>query len=118
VPDVSGSGEPVRRGAWASPENSDCVEYGTLYTLPASYPVPTDCHERQVAGCVWSSFVRLAVAMAKLHGVRASDQTGYSVVARVENPGRAYPDWDGDPYGLSWDDRLMRQFPWGDLRVQ
>jgi hypothetical protein len=104
--------------AWATPDNSDCIEYGTLYRLPASYPVPSDCHERQVAGCVWSSFVRLAVAMAKLHGVRASDQTGYSVVVRVENPGRAYPDWSGDPYGFSWDDRLMRQFPWGDLRVQ
>jgi hypothetical protein len=112
-------------GAWATPDNSDCIEYGTLYTLPASYPAPTDCHERQVAGCVWSSFVRLAVAMAKLHGIRASDQTGAGVVVRVENPGRAYPDWSGDPYPeFDWatsegrDNRLMRQMPWSDLRVQ
>lgn len=94
---------------WAEPENSDCIQYGTLYRLPAGYQVPYH---------VWSPFVRLMIEIAKRHGIRVSDQTGYSVVARVENPGRPYPEWaDRDPYGFGWDDRLMRQMPWDALKV-
>jgi hypothetical protein len=111
--------------AWATPDNSDCIEYGTLYTLPASYPTPTDCHERQVAGCVWSSFVRLAVAMAKLHGIRrvtrrarASWCAWRTLAARI--PIGAVTRTRGFDWATSEgrDNRLMRQFPWGDLRVQ
>lgn len=103
---------------WAEPDNSDCIQYGTLYKLPADYEAPY---------YIWSPFVRLAVAIAKEHGIRVSDQTGYSVVARVENPGRPYAneetdgwnstDGTADPYAFGWDDRLMRQMPWGDLEV-
>lgn len=96
-------------GNWAEPDNSDCIQYGTLYKLPADY---------EPAYHVWSPFVRLAIEMAKQHGIRVSDQTGYSVITRVENPGRPYAPWgEGDPYGFGWDDRLMRQFPYQALEV-
>jgi hypothetical protein len=105
-------------GNWAEPDNSDCIQYGTLYELPASWSVDYR---------IWSPFVRLAIEMAKQNGIRVSDQTGYSVVVRVENPGRKYAygsvdgwssdDGTADPYGFGWDDRLMRQFPWLSLEV-
>jgi hypothetical protein len=114
--------EPANRsdgGNWAEPDNSDCIQYGTLYRLPRDWSVDYR---------IWSPFVRLAVEMAKRNGIRVSDQTGYSVVVRVENPGRKYANesadgWDSedgsaDPYGFGWDDRLMRQFPWSALRVE
>lgn len=125
--------EPANRsdgGNWAEPGNSDCIEYGTLYGLPAGYD-PPDCRTRQVDGCIWSRFVLLAIAIAREHGIRVSDQTGYSVIARVENPGRLYASESVDgfetggegepaahPYGFYWDDRLMRQFPWRALTVR
>jgi hypothetical protein len=112
--------------AWATPENSNCIEYGTLYRLTPNYPQPPDCHVRVVAGCVWASFTRMAIAMAREHGIRISDQVGTSsnVVFRMENPGRPNPDWDGDPYPeFDWntsegrDNQLVRQFPMTALKV-
>jgi hypothetical protein len=106
-------------GNWAEPDSTDCIEYGTRYTLPADWTPLSR---------IWSPLVLLAVEMAKRGGLMVVDQTSYNVGIQVENPGRKYanssvdgwdsPDGTVDPYGFGWDDRLMRQFPWSSLKVK
>jgi hypothetical protein len=91
-----------------------CLEYGTLLKLPANQPTTG-----------LSPLTRMVVEAAKTYGLRVSDQTNCCVVIRAENWKRKYAPWSWDNGGeptnayadLSWDDRLLRNFPWSSLSV-
>jgi hypothetical protein len=115
VPEACGTfrAPAVRTDGWGTPaENTACLEYGTRYKLPAS----TDCDPLGWWGGPGNAkATRLVCLAAKRYGLRITDRNLNNVGVRYEN---VLTRTGIDPFGLSWDDRMLRwYFPWDKLRV-
>jgi hypothetical protein len=115
VPEACGTfrAPAVRTDGWGTPaENPACLEYGTLYRLPAG----TDCNPTGWWGGPGNARAAVLVCRAaRRYGLRITDRNLCCVTVRYEN---VLSRLGVDPFGLSWDDRLLRwYFPWADLQV-
>jgi hypothetical protein len=115
VPEACGTfrAPAVRTDGWGTPaENPACLEYGTLYRLPAG----TDCNPTGWWGGPGNARAAVLVCRAaRRYGLRITDRNLCCVTVRYEN---VLSRLGVDPFGLSWDDRMLRwYFPWADLQV-
>jgi hypothetical protein len=115
VPEACGTwrAPAVRTDGWGTPsENTWCLEYGTLYKLPKA----TDCDPLGWWGGPGNAkATRMVCEAARDFGLRITDRNLNNVGVRYEN---IQARTGADPFGLSWDDRMLRwYFPWDNLYV-